>query len=69
MLCHNHCYPVEHTLEECNLIKRYFSGDYKATGMGTSSKPTGNVDKGGVYPDLKGCLMIFSGPMAYESKR
>jgi hypothetical protein len=69
MLCRNHCYLVEHTLEECILIKRYFSGDYKVTGMGASSEPTGNEEKGGVYPDPKGCLMIFSRLMAYESKR
>ena len=68
MPCHNYGYLVKHTLEECNLIKRYFSGDYKATGTDTPSGPTGNEEKGDAYPDLKGCLMIFGGSVAYESK-
>jgi hypothetical protein len=27
MSCRKHGYPVKHTLEECDLIKRYFKGD------------------------------------------
>ena len=68
MSCRNHGYPVKHTLEECDLIKRYFSGDYKATSTGTPFGPTSNEEKGDAYPDPKGCLMIFGGPGAYESK-
>jgi hypothetical protein len=56
-------------LKECDLIKRYFSGDYKATSTDAPSGPTSNEEKGDVYPDPKGCLMIFGGPVAYESKR
>ena len=67
--CRNHSYPVKHTLEECNLIKRYFSCDYKATSMDVLSRPTSNEEKGGAYPNPKGCLMIFDRPIAYESKR
>jgi hypothetical protein len=68
MLCHNHVYPVKHTLEKGDLIKRYFSGDYKATGMDAPSMPAGNEEKGDAYPGPKGCLMIFGRPVAYESK-
>ena len=68
-LCYNHGYPVKHTLEECDLIKCYFKGDYKATGMDAPFRSTGNKEKGDAYPDSKGCLMIFGGSMAYESKR
>ena len=68
MPCHNHGYLVKHTLEECDLIKRYFKGDYKATGMDAPSGSAGNEEKGDAYPDPKGCLMIFGGPVAYESK-
>jgi hypothetical protein len=68
MPCRNHGYPVKHTLEECDLIKRYFSGDYKATRTDVSSRPANNEEKGDTYPDPKGCLMIFGGPVAYESK-
>ena len=69
MSCHNYGYPVKHTLEECDLIKRYFSGDYKATSKHKLSEPVGNEEKGDVYPDPKGCLMIFSRSVMYESKR
>ena len=68
MSCHNHGYPVKHTLEECDLIKRYFSGDYKMTGTGSPSGPADNEEKGDAYPDPRGCLMIFGVPMAYESR-
>jgi hypothetical protein len=67
MSCRNHGYPVKHTLEECDLIKCYFNGDYKATGTDAPSRLTGN-EKGDAYLDPKGCLMIFGGPVAYESK-
>ena len=69
MPCRNYGYPIKHTLEECNLIKRYFSGDYKATSTDVSSESAINEEKGDAYPDPKGCLMFFNGPVAYESKR
>ena len=65
--CHNHSYLVKHTLEECDLIKLYFKGDYMATDMDVPSGSASNGEKGDAYPDPKGCLMIFSGPVAYES--
>jgi len=68
MPCHNHGYLVNHTLEQCDLIKRYFSGDYKMTSMDASFGSAGNEEKGDAYPDPRGCLMIFGRPMAYESK-
>ena len=67
--CHNHGYPVKHTLKECDLIKCYFKGNYMATDMDTPSGFAGNEEKGDAYPDSKGCLMIFDGSVAYESKR
>jgi hypothetical protein len=69
MPCHNHGYPIKHTLKECDLIKRYFGGDYKATGKDMSSGSAIYEEKGDAYPDPKGCHMIFGGPVAYESKR
>ena len=44
--CRYHGYPVKHTLEECDLIKRYFKGDYKSTGTDAQSRPAGNEEKG-----------------------
>ena len=69
MPCRNHGYLVKHTLEECDLIKCYFSSDYKMTDTDMLSRPAGNEEKGDAYPDPRGCLMIFGGSMAYESKR
>jgi hypothetical protein len=66
--CRNHGYPIKHTLEECDLIKRYFKGDNKSTGTDASSGSISNEEKGDAYPDPKGCHMIFGGPAAYESK-
>jgi hypothetical protein len=66
--CRNHNYLVKHTHEECDLIKHYFKGNYKATGTDAPSRSTSNEEKGDVYPDSKGCLMIFGGPVLYESK-
>jgi hypothetical protein len=39
--CRNHDYLVKHTHEECDLIKRYFKDDYKATGVNTPSESAG----------------------------
>jgi hypothetical protein len=68
MPCYNHDYPVKHTLEECDLIKCYFSGDYKATVTNVRSGATSNEEKGDAYPDPKGCLIIFDELVVYESK-
>jgi hypothetical protein len=68
MPCHNHGYPIKHTLEECDFIKCHFSGNYKATGTDAPSRPIDNEEKGDAYPDPKECLMIFGGRVAYESK-
>jgi hypothetical protein len=66
--CRNHGYPVKHTIEECELIKCYFKGDYKATGTGASSGSIGDEGKRDAYLDPKGCLMIIGGLAAHESK-
>jgi hypothetical protein len=68
MPCHNHSYLVKHTLEECDLIKRYFSGDYKMVGTGAPFGPANNEEKEDAYPNPRGCLMIFGRLMAYESR-
>jgi hypothetical protein len=68
MPCCNHGYLVKHTLEECDLIKPLFKGDYKTTDQDASSGSANNEGKRDAYPDSKGCLMIFGRPAAYESK-
>jgi hypothetical protein len=44
--CRNHVYLVKHTLEECDIIKRYFKGDYKSIGSDALSRPASNEEKG-----------------------
>lgn len=66
--CCNHGYPVKYTLEECNLIKRYFKGDYKTTNKDKVAGSTNNGGKRDAFPDPKGCLMIFRRPIACESR-
>jgi hypothetical protein len=56
MLCHSHGYPVKDTLEECDLIKCYFSGDYKMIGMGAPSGPSNNKEKGMRISTREGAL-------------
>ena len=46
MPCHNHGYLVKHTLKECDLVKCYFSGDYKTIDTDTLSGHTDNKEKG-----------------------
>jgi len=36
--------------------------------MDTPFGSASNEENGDAYPDLKGCLMVFGGPAAYESK-
>jgi hypothetical protein len=60
--------PIKHTLEECNLIKHYFKGDYKATGTDAPSESASDEGKRDAYVDQKGCLMIFGRLATYESK-
>ena len=69
MPCRNHGYLVRHTLEECDLIKCYFNGDYKATDTDALTGSASNEEKGDAYPNPIGCLIIFGKPMSYESKR
>jgi len=64
MLCHNHDYLVKHTLQDYDQIKRYLKDDYKNDGPDAPSGFTNNKGKRDSYPDPKGCLMIFGGPVA-----
>jgi hypothetical protein len=52
--CHNHGYPIKHTLEDCDLIKCYFKGDYKTIGIDTLSGSAGNEEKGVLFLTQKG---------------
>jgi hypothetical protein len=62
--------PVKHTLEECDMLRRYFN---KARPSAEGGKDQGNNKKGGdkeeEYPDVHNCFMIYGGQVANASAR
>jgi hypothetical protein len=68
--CPNHRGPVKHTLEECDMLRRYFN---KAGPSVEGGKDQGNHKKGGdkeeEFPDVHNCFMIYGGQVAIASAR
>jgi hypothetical protein len=68
--CPYHRGPVKHTLEECNMLRRYFN---KAGPSAEDGKDQGNNKKGGdreeEFPEVHNCFMIYGGQMADASAR
>jgi hypothetical protein len=57
--CPYHKTPVNHTLEQCNLLKRYYSR--AAAKDGEAKKDGGDGDAGG-FPAVENVFLIFGGP-------
>jgi hypothetical protein len=68
--CPYHRGPVKHTLEECNMLRRYFN---KAGSSAEGGKDQGNNKKGGdkeeEFPEFHNCFMIYGGQVANASAR
>ena len=69
--CLNHAFPIKHLYKDCVLMKRFLSG---GSNKGEHRKePKLAIDdtkgKDGGFLMLDGCLMIFGGLAAYDSKR
>jgi hypothetical protein len=68
--CPYHRGPVKHTLEECDMLRRYFN---KAGPSAEGGKDQGNHKKGGdkeeEFPEVHNCFMIYSGQVANASAR
>ena len=69
--CLNHSFPVKHLYKDCGLMKRFLSGgsnkgEHRGDPMQTADDAE---EKDGGFPTLDGCLMIFGGSAAYDSKR
>jgi hypothetical protein len=68
--CPYHRGPVKHTLEECNMIRRYFN---KAGPSAEGGKDQGNNKKGGdreeEFLEVHNCFIIYSGQVANASAR
>jgi hypothetical protein len=60
--CPYHRGPVKHTLEECDMLRRYFN---KAETLTEGGKDQGNNKKGGdkeeEFPKVHNCFMIYGG--------
>jgi hypothetical protein len=57
--CPYHKTPVNHTLEQCDMLKKYYSR--AATKEGEAKKDGGDGDAGG-FPAVKNVFLIFGGP-------
>jgi hypothetical protein len=60
--CPYHRGPVKHTLEECDMLRRYF---IKVGPSAEGGKDQGNNKKGGdkkeEFPEVRDCFMIYGG--------
>jgi hypothetical protein len=57
--CPYHKTPVNHTLEQCDMLKKYYS--HAAAKEGEAKKDGGDGDAGG-FPAVKNVFLIFGGP-------
>jgi hypothetical protein len=68
--CPYHRGPVKHTLEECDMLRRYFN---KAGPSAEGGKYQGDNKKGGdkeeEFPEVHNCFMIYCGQVANASAR
>ena len=69
--CPNHAFPIKHLYKDGVLMKRFLSRGSNKGEHGKDPYPTMDDAKGkdGGFPALDGCLMIFGGSAAYDSKR
>ena len=68
--CPNHAFPVKHLLKDCSLMRRFLSGGSNKGEQGKDPPPTMDdaEEKDDDFPMPDGCLMIFRGSAAYNSK-
>ena len=68
--CLNHAFPVKHLLKDCILMRRFLSRGSNKGEQGKDPPPTTDnaEEKDDSFPTLDGCLMIFGGLVAYDSK-
>jgi hypothetical protein len=68
--CPYHKGPIKHTLEECNMLRRYFN---MAGPSAEGGKDQGNNKKGGdkeeEFLEVHNCFMIYGGQVANASAR
>jgi hypothetical protein len=57
--CPCHKTPVNHTLEHCDMLKKYYS---RATAKDGEAKKDGSDGDAGVFPAVQNVFLIFGGP-------
>ena len=69
-LCPNHTFPIKHLLNDCGLMRKFLSRNSSKGEQGKEPAPTTDdaEEKDGGFPTPDGCLMIFRGSAAYDSK-
>ena len=70
-LCPNHAFLVKHLYKDCSLMRRFLFGGSNKGEQGKDPPPTVDdaEEKDDKFPMPDGCLMIFGGSAAYDSKR
>jgi len=68
--CPNHQHRVSHLMKHCSLLKKWLAGNRKKGEPKKKPEPEGDAegDKEEDFPEHD-VLMIFGGPVAYESRR
>ena len=68
--CPNHAFPAKHMYKDCGLMRKYLSGGLNKGEQGKEPGPTIDdaEEKDDGFPMPDGCLMIFGGSTAYDSK-
>ena len=68
--CPNHAFPIKHIYKDCGLMRWFLSG---SSDKGNGKDPDLTIDdakgRDGGFSMPDGCLMIFRGSAAYDSKR
>jgi hypothetical protein len=67
-LCPYYKGPTKHTLEECTILRRYFSRQGPPKGDAEKKPGEGKDDdeqKDGDFREVRNCFMIFGGSSAY----
>ena len=68
--CSNHSFPIKHLYKDYGLMKRFLSrGSNKGEHRGDPKLAADDIEgNDGGFLMLDGCLMIFEGSAAYDSK-
>jgi hypothetical protein len=68
--CPYHKRPVKHSLDECDMLQRFYNKLGPSTEGGNKKAPDdGEDNKGDGFPDVHNCYMIFGGEAANLSSR